>query len=167
LRTVKLAVRRLMPGDEAVAASLFALLAEVLEEPGKALEPPYVATLLARSESWIVAAFDGAEVVGGLTAHALPMTRSRRIEFFIYDLAVAAPFRRRGIGRALLQFLVERGLVGDAFDIFVLAEADDDEAIAFYRAVGGVPASAVMFTFARGRADATALRSAVLHRAHR
>jgi aminoglycoside 3-N-acetyltransferase I len=140
-----------MAGDEAVAASQFVLLAEALGESDDALEPPGVAAWLARPDCWAVAAFDGAEVVGGLSAHALPMTRSRRIELFLYDLAVAAPYRRRGIGRALLQFLVEHGQVADALDVFVLAEADDDDAIAFYHAIGGVPASAVMFTFAWAR----------------
>jgi aminoglycoside 3-N-acetyltransferase I len=140
-----------MAGDEAVAASLFVLLAEALGESDDALEPPGVAAWLARPDCWAVAAFDGAEVVGGLSAHALPMTRSGRIEFFLYDLAVAAPYRRRGIGRALLQFLVEHGQVAGALDVFVLAEADDDDAIAFYQAIGGVPASAVMFTFAWAR----------------
>ena len=46
--------------------------------------------------------------MGGLTAHALPMTRSPEAELFIYDLAVRADRQRRGIGRTLVLATLDR-----------------------------------------------------------
>lgn len=37
---------------------------------------------------WAIAAFEGDELLGGLSAHTLPMTRSESAEIFIYDIAV-------------------------------------------------------------------------------
>jgi len=50
----------------------------------------------------VVAAIDGDEIVGGVTAHELGVTRSEDDELFIYDLAVRPAVQRRGIGRRLL-----------------------------------------------------------------
>lgn len=142
-------VRRLIAGDELLAAGLFALMSEELGEERCPLAEDYLRRLLSRPDTWVVAAFHGREVVGGLTAHALPMTRAQQTELLVYDLAVSSRHRRRGVGRALVGYLVEHGLVGDAVDAFVLADDEDAEARSFYHALGGVPASTTMFTFGR------------------
>jgi aminoglycoside 3-N-acetyltransferase I len=144
---MSLTIRRLVAGDEALADALFGLMSRVLDDPHMPTDLAYRRALLRRRELWIVAAFSQEKIVGGLTAHALPMTRAARSELFIYDLAVDPPCQRRGIGRALIEFLREHALVGSTSDAFVLAEADDDDAIAFYRAIGGTDSSAQMFVF--------------------
>jgi GNAT superfamily N-acetyltransferase len=95
-------IRRLECGDEDLARDTFAMMTSVFDEGVADLGSAYVVTLLARPDFWAMAALDGEEVVGGLTAHALPMTRSPEAELFIYDLAVRADRQRRGIGRALV-----------------------------------------------------------------
>ncbi|MGI8870512.1 MAG: hypothetical protein ACR2F6_17115 [Mycobacteriales bacterium] len=57
-------------------------------EDAQPLPADYLGDLLSRAGFWALAAFLGPEIVGGLTAHALPMTRSPSAELFIYDLAV-------------------------------------------------------------------------------
>ena len=42
------------------------------------------------------------EVVGGLAAYVLDKFERRRREIYIYDLAVAAEHRRRGVATALI-----------------------------------------------------------------
>lgn len=141
-------IRRLGPGDTEAAAELYAALADWLDAPGPALRPAEVDALLARTDLWSVAAFDGTRVIGGLTAHVLPMTRAAGVELFIYDLAVAESHRRLGVGRALLAFLRRQDPGPRLLGIFVFAAADDEaEAGAFYRACGGEAAAATMYSF--------------------
>jgi len=106
-------------------------------------------SLLRREEFWAIVATEGDVVVGGLTAHALPMTRSRSTELFIYDLAVRADRQRRGIGRALVAELLARARDSGIGTAFVPADNEDTHALEFYRAIGGAPAPVTFFTFSR------------------
>jgi aminoglycoside 3-N-acetyltransferase I len=106
-----------------------------------------VAALLRSETFWALAALEDGVVVGGLTAHALPMTRSRSTELFIYDLAVKPEWQRRGIGRALISELIASGRKAGIGTAFVPADNEDTHALEFYRAVGGVPSAVTFFTF--------------------
>jgi|SRR5690606_9524743 len=140
-------VRRLGLEDAAVAARLFVLMAETFDEPRAPVGHDYIASLLASEAVWIVAALSDDEVVGGLTAHALPMTRAETTELFVYDVAVHPSHQRRGVGRAL--FAALRNLAGTAGieGTFVAADNEDSHAIDFYRAIGGAPGAVTIFTF--------------------
>jgi len=142
-------VERLVVGDAPVAKTLFSMMADVFEEKDDPLSDEYVARLLAREGLWVLAATSGDEIVGGLTAHTLPMTRSESREIFIYDIAVQADHQRRGVGRLLMSHL--RRLASDAgiHDVFVPADDDDAHALEFYRALGGVASPVTFFTFGR------------------
>jgi len=74
-----------------------ALVAEVLGEKANPLSAAYLDQLLNQEDFW---AFDGEQVLGGVTAHTLPMTRNETDELFIYDPAVDSKFQRQGIGRS-------------------------------------------------------------------
>lgn len=78
-------VKRLGGGDVPLAQETFRLMADVFEEGGKALSDRYVATLLGRPDFWAMVALGDGVPIGGITAHALPMTRSETKELFIYD----------------------------------------------------------------------------------
>ena len=149
-----LRVRRLGPGDEAIARAMFAMMVAVFEEDDASsdaapLRDEDVEALLRRGDFWAVAATDGEEVVGGLTAHALPMTRSRSTELFLYDLAVRVDRQRQGIGRALVHELIALGRAAGIDTAFVPADDEDTHALEFYRAIGGVPSRVTFFTFTR------------------
>ena len=143
-------VKRLGVDDVAVATRMFALMTEIFDTPGEALSETYVSELLRRPEFWAVVALVADEVVGGLTAHELPMTRNESGELLIYDLAVSPDRQREGIGRRLVNMLsmlaAERGI-----DVtFVLADNEDEHAVAFYRALGGEPSDVTMFDLPPG-----------------
>ena len=106
-------------------------------------------SLLRREEFWAVVATEGGAVVGGLTAHALPMTRSRSTELFIYDLAVRVDRQRQGIGRALVDHLLALGRTAGIDTTFVPADDEATHALEFYRALGGAPQPVTFFTFSR------------------
>lgn len=143
-------IRRLSVGDRDLAHQLFAVMAEVFEEPSARLSDSYVDALLARDAFWAIAALSRDGVIGGLTAHTLPMTRTESAEVFIYDVAVRADHQRQGIGRQLIDALLTATTTNGLGDVFVPADADDGHALDFYRALGGVPAPVTIFTFSDG-----------------
>jgi aminoglycoside 3-N-acetyltransferase I len=148
-------LRRLGPGHEAHARAMFAMMAQVFAEDGEqpdaveALDAAYVRGLLQREDFWAVAALEGENVIGGITAHTLPMTRSASSELFIYDLAVRADRQRLGIGRALVNELLSLARAAGITVSFVPADNEDTHALDFYRAIGGAGAPVTIFTFSR------------------
>lgn len=145
-----LKVRRLLPGDEPVAAEVFSMMVAVFDEDdaGERLDVDHVARLLARPDFFAVAALEDNVVVGGVTGHALPMTRNWSSELFIYDLAVRPDRQRRGVGRALVEAIRRMAAAEGITTSFVAADDEDTHALSFYRAIGGDGATVTIFTFA-------------------
>jgi aminoglycoside 3-N-acetyltransferase I len=133
-------VRRLTIADIPVLRKLNALFGTAFDEPGTyTAEPPsdaYLQEFLAKQHTAALVALAGEEVVGGLVAYELEKFERERREFYIYDLAVAAQYRRQGIATALIEHL--RGLATrrGAWTIYVQADYGDDPAIALYEKLG-------------------------------
>lgn len=142
-------VRRLTSGDRDRARRLFTVIASVFEGEHSELGDEYIDGLLRREDFWAVAAFADDAIVGGLTAHTLPMTRAATSEIFIYDVAVQPEYQRKGIGRTLIAELRAQAAQAGIDDIFVPADNEDVHALDFYRAVGGVESPVTFFTFSR------------------
>jgi aminoglycoside 3-N-acetyltransferase I len=83
----------------------------------------------------LVAELDGG-VVGGLTAYDLPKLEAARGEIYLYDLAVDAAHRRRGIATALITELQHIAAETGAWAVFVQSDYGDDPAIALYTKLG-------------------------------
>lgn len=140
--------KRLTADDRELARRLFVLLAEVFETDHEQLSDSYLDRLLSREDFWAIAAFtDGDELIGGLTAHTLPMTRAETSEILIYDIAVRGDYQRRGVGRLLMTRLRREAADVGVEDVFVPADNEDTHALDFYRALGGVPSPVTHFTF--------------------
>lgn len=96
----------------------------------------YLARLLASDTFVAVAAWADGAIVGGLAGYVLPKCEQARSEFYIYDLAVDAAHRRRGIATALIaeakRVVASRGV----YVVFVQADPGDDAAIALYGKLG-------------------------------
>jgi aminoglycoside 3-N-acetyltransferase I len=71
-----------------------------------------------------------------LTAYVLDKFERDRREIYIYDLAVAAAHRRRGLATALIETLAGVARDRGAYVIFVQADRGDDAAIALYESLG-------------------------------
>ncbi len=140
-----LIVRRLGRSDVTAARALFALFADVFETDHTEVSNEYAAELLERTDFWAYVAMLDDGVVGGLTAHTMPMTRSESAEIFLYDLAVDASVQRRGIGRQLVARLVADAAAVGIDVVFVPADNEDTHALDFYRAMGGRPAEVTIF----------------------
>ncbi len=139
--------KRLSIDDRELARQTFLLMAEVFEEESTSLSDRYLDQLLSGRDFWAIAALLGNDVVGGITAHTLPMTRSETSEVFIYDIAVHVDHQRRGIGRELVSALRADAAALGIHDIFVPADNDDAHALDFYRRLGAEPSPVTFFTF--------------------
>jgi aminoglycoside 3-N-acetyltransferase I len=138
---------RLTSADRELARKLFATMAMIFAEEPSPLSDEYVDRLLSKEEFFAIAAFEENNIIGGLTAHMLPMTRSESSEIFIYDLAVRAEYRRMGVGRMLMMALRETATATGVQDVFVAADNDDFHAIEFYRKIGGTESPVTLFSF--------------------
>jgi ribosomal protein S18 acetylase RimI-like enzyme len=96
----------------------------------------WLANLLGRETFIALAAIAEGQVVGGIAAYVLDKFEQARREVYLYDLAVAEPWRRRGIATALIEELKRAAKAHGAEIIFVQADLGDDPAIALYTGLG-------------------------------
>ena len=122
-------IRRLTAGDAAVVEQL-------------AEQQPARTALLADDRVRFVVAFDGDDPVGFALGYELPRRHGRPTSFFVYELGVDEPYRRRGIGRRLMAELLE-----GHEKAFVLTEPSNDAANALYASLGGTRVDSVMWDF--------------------
>ena len=133
-------LRRLAPADVPLLRKLNALFGDAFAEPETyTAEPPsdaYLQDLLAKEHVLALVALSGEEVLGGLVAYELDKFERARREFYIYDLAVAAPHRRRRVATALIGHLREIAAQRGGWVVYVQADHGDDPAIALYEKLG-------------------------------
>ena len=96
----------------------------------------YLTRLLSKQHFIAVVAIKEDEVVGGLAAYELDKFEQDRREIYIYDLAVAASHRRRGVATAMIGELKRIASGQNAYVIFVQADLEDGPAIALYESLG-------------------------------
>ena len=133
-------VRVLGPADLAESRAMLAMFGEAFGDRAAYLEnqpdDDYLRSLLSSELFIAVAALEGSAVIGGLAAYVLPKFEQARSEIYIYDLAVAAAHRRKGIATALIRELQRIGAERGAYVIFVQADLPDAPAIALYSKLG-------------------------------
>ena len=93
----------------------------------------YSQELLARPDVILLAALSGERVVGGLAGYRLEKFEQARREIYIYDLAVAADMRRRGIATSLIEAVRQIARESGCWMVFVQGEEGDAPALALYR----------------------------------
>lgn len=96
----------------------------------------YLTRLLVSDTLIAVAAFAAGQIVGGLAGYVLHKFEQERSEFYIYDLAVAEPFRRQGVATERINTIKVIAQQHDIHVIFVQADYGDDPAVALYTKLG-------------------------------
>ncbi len=96
----------------------------------------YVQDLLASDSFIAVVALNDDVVIGGLAAYELKKFEQQRSEIYIYDLAVAAEFRQRGIATRLIEALQPIAKQRGAWVIYVQADYIDEPAVNLYTKLG-------------------------------
>jgi aminoglycoside 3-N-acetyltransferase I len=114
--------------------------------------PPdaYLEQLLATPTVIVLAALAGEDVIGGILAYELPKLEQARSELYIYDLAVAELWRRRGVATALIDEVRRIARQRGAWTVFVQADTipADEPARALYRKLASEEITALHFDIA-------------------
>jgi aminoglycoside 3-N-acetyltransferase I len=133
-------VRRLAAGDVPLLRRLNSLFGEAFDDPATyGDEPPgdaYLEDLLSKEQVVALVAHAGEELLGGLVAYELDKFERMRRELYIYDLAVAAAHRRRGVATALIGHARDIAARRGAWVVYVQADQGDVPAIALYQKLG-------------------------------
>lgn len=131
---------RLTPSEIALAREMNAMFAHAFEDAesysSAAPDDAYLRGLLAQLGTIALVAVGSGAVIGGLTAYTLPKFEQARSEVYIYDLAVAADWRRRGVAKALITAVQAIAHGNGAWVVFVQADYGDEPAIALYTKLG-------------------------------
>ena len=141
-------IRLLGPGDASVldnvAPSVF----------DNAIDPRWTAEFLSDPRHHLTVAIDEGWVVGMASAihHVHP---DRGPYLWISEIAVAPPYQGRGIGRRLMERLLDRGRELGCRGVHVGTERSNTAARRLYAAVGGVESSedSVEFVIDLGEAE--------------
>ncbi|MGV8082308.1 MAG: AAC(3)-I family aminoglycoside N-acetyltransferase [Coriobacteriia bacterium] len=138
--TVSFEILRLRADDIDRMRELLDMFGEVFEEKEmySAAQPSdgYLRQLLSEEGFVALAAISDGRIVGGLAAYELRKYERERSEFYIYDLAVLADYRRLGIATALITELKRIAKARGAWVVFLDADLGDDPAIALYDKLG-------------------------------
>lgn len=132
--------RTLSPADVHLLKALLGVFGEAFNDidayqaavPGD----EYLGALLSKPHFIVVVAMNGEDVVGGLAAYELDKFEQDRREIYIYDLAIAADHRRRGVATQLIKELQRLAVQRKAYVIYVQADPEDDPAIRLYESLG-------------------------------
>ncbi len=134
------AVRRLGAQDVAPARDWLRMFGRVFDEPenyaGAQPDDAYLAALLGDAGFLALAAEAEGAVIGGLAAYVLRKFEQPRAEVFVYDLAVEARWRRRGVATALLEETQATAADVGAHVVFIQADRGDEPADALYSRLG-------------------------------
>ena len=133
-------IRLLAPADLALMEAMLTLFGEAFDEvetyDKNRPDAAYLRRLLASDTFIALVALRGGEVVGGIAAYELPKFEQRRSEVYIYDLAVAAAHRRRGIATAMIEEILRIAAARGAWVVFVQDDYGDDPAVSLYDKLG-------------------------------
>ena len=99
-------IQVLSGADAGLMRAMLGMFAVAFEEPHAytASQPDdaHLQSLLASENFIAVAATLGGDVIGGLAAYVLPKFEQARKEVYLYDLAVLAEHRRKGVATAVI-----------------------------------------------------------------
>ena len=132
--------KRLGAADLVAMKALLRLFGEVFGDletyQGAVPSDAYLLGRLRDKTFFAVAAHDeNGATIGGLAAYELKKFEQERSEVYIYDLAVDAAHRRKGVATALIRTLGEAARKRGAYVMFVQADIgeEDEAANALYR----------------------------------
>lgn len=133
-------IRRLGPGDQSAFIGMLNMFAEAFEDPenytSNQPSPQYREQLLASPTFIALVAEVGNDVIGATAAYVLPKFEQERSEVYLYDLAVSAAHRRRGVATALIRALQKEAADLGAWVTYVQADLGDEPAVELYEKLG-------------------------------
>ncbi len=122
---------RLGPGDELPVLDA----SELFDAPP---DRGWTSKFLAERGHHLLIAYVG-EAVAGFVSGVETTHPDKGTEMFLYELAVDEPFRRRGIGRALVTALADIAIEAGCYGMWVGTDHDNVAALATYLSTGAEP----------------------------
>ncbi|MGW7820181.1 GNAT family N-acetyltransferase [Streptomyces puniciscabiei] len=98
--------------------------------------PEWAERFLATAGHHLLLAYEE-DAVAGFVSGVETVHPDKGTEMFLYELAVEEPYRRRGIGRALVLRLAALARERGCYGMWVGVDAGNDVALAAYRSAGG------------------------------
>jgi GNAT superfamily N-acetyltransferase len=131
-------IRQAIPGDVPVLAGLLHQLFSIEQDfhPDPEKQRRGLALLLASSQARVFVAEHEGQVVGMLTLQILVSTAQGGPVGLVEDVVVDAAHRGQGIGGAMLEHLRQWSLRRGLSRLQLLADRDNERALAFYRKQG-------------------------------
>ncbi|MFG1671333.1 GNAT family N-acetyltransferase [Streptomyces sp. Y7] len=126
-------VRRHMDIRRATTPAEVAAAEHLFDHP---VRPAWAERFLGTTGHHLLVAYVDGEPVGFVSG-VETVHPDKGAEMFLYELGVGEPYRRRGIGRALVRQLDALGRGLGCYGMWVLIEAGDEVALATYRSAGG------------------------------
>ena len=124
-------IRVLRPGNDGLVAAA----SHLFDGPAR---PDATARFLAEDGHHLLIAYEEARAVGFVSGVEVTHP-DKGTEMFLYELAVEEPFRRRGIGRVLVERLAAVAREAGCYGMWVLTDEDNEAARATYERAGAVP----------------------------
>ncbi len=81
---------------------------------------------------FIVSENDDGEIIGGMTVYVLPSLYTEKDYYYIYDMAVTPLQQNKGVGKALLNYIIEMGKEHEAEAVYIEADEPDQAANHLY-----------------------------------
>lgn len=136
-------IRRLGPEEVAQAAEV------VRAFKGSSRSPGSLDVFLRNPANFLLVAEERGEAAGFLTAHRLERADREAGQMFVYEVGVAAAWRRRGVATALLRKITALAREEGMFEAFVLTSRSNEAARDLYARTGAVVEddSAVLFVY--------------------
>jgi ribosomal protein S18 acetylase RimI-like enzyme len=130
-------IRAATPDDVDSIAPLFdAYRRFFTKAPDLDVSRSFLTERLTREESLVMAAFDGSAAVGFLQLYPLFSSWYCRRQWFLSDLYVDEPFRKRGVGAELVRASVTFAREHGSRSILVEIPFSEPHLVRFYRELG-------------------------------
>jgi ribosomal protein S18 acetylase RimI-like enzyme len=131
-------IRRLVEGDEEAACRLVEEVKFAIDEIADVtLDPADMAALVSDERAYLLAAYVDDRPVGLVYGCRFPRLDGPRPMMFLYEAGVVEEYRRRGIGRALVEEVKRLAEESHCRKMFVPTQASNEAAMALYRSAGG------------------------------
>ncbi len=141
-------IKRLTGADTDTFKELISLFSAVFEMENFVMpDENHLEELLKNDQFFVFVALYDHQVAGGLTAYTLQQYYSTLPQVYIYDVAVAIIFQRKGIGKQLINAITDYCKEIGTAEVFVQAEEADAHAVAFYHSTGATAQKVIHFNY--------------------
>ena len=134
-------VRRLQPGEEQFALQVVRELLPEDERDGREPTIQHLHHFLAQDTNYLIVASAGGVPIGFLTAYRMPALSYDGSMVYLFEIEVALPHRRQGIGKEMINLLKALCQESNVEEIWVGTENDNTAAKRLYESTGGIYSS--------------------------